>query len=108
IYFHGEGVESAQLRFNTLNGEFAFRLSDLAWDRSVSMLDGAVEVARIASPVRISPASRENDFASIAVSKDGTAWAAWQSYAGGHDQIHLARSDAGEWRTYGPLPALSS
>lgn len=107
LFVYGDAPETARLTFRSAQGEFATALGGIGWEAPRAFLDGAVEVQRLPAPRRLSPEMRENDFPSIAVGPDGSAWAVWQSYTGGSDEIHLARHTGGQWLTYSPLPGVS-
>jgi hypothetical protein len=67
---------------------------------------GARDTTLVAA-TRLTDDLREDDFPSIAVDTDGTAWAVWQSYSGRRDEIRLRRCAGGRWHTFTRVPQVS-
>ncbi len=117
IIITGRGGPAAALELRTAQGTFSFALSELGWTVPLEKLAGAARIVRLPYHTRLSRELRENDFPDIATGLDGSAWAVWTSYAGGRDEIHLARfasvdsapraSAQGVWHTYTPVPGVS-
>ncbi|HTM48981.1 MAG TPA: hypothetical protein VL285_09885 [Bryobacteraceae bacterium] len=82
----------------TAQGAFDFKMSDLASGRGLSFLDGDVLVYRAPTPQEISRAADgQNDYPSIAVTKSGTVWVAWQSYSKLGDHVFARHSTPAGW-----------
>ncbi len=56
--------------------------------------------------MKLTDDSRDDDYPSVAVLDDTTAWAVWQSYSGRAEEIRLSRYD-GAWRTFTLVPGSS-
>src|SRR5215469_5820491 len=50
---------------------------------------------------------RQDDWPSIAVGPDGSAWVAWLSFAGDRDDVGLRRYRNGKWENLQWVPATS-
>ncbi len=81
--------------FETKQGNFSVRLADLQYGRDLWFLDGDVQVERVPAAVRSSPKnSEEHDFPSIAVTRTGELWTAWQAYQDRGDNVYVRRQGA--------------
>jgi hypothetical protein len=76
----------------TAQGEFAFKLSDVPYGKTVPQLDGAVEVERTAAAFPVTDTRSDDDYPSAAVAADGTVWVAYASYTPGLDRDERAKS----------------
>ena len=56
--------------------------------------------------MKLTDDSGEDDYPAIAVGKDSTAWAVWQSYGDQFDEVRLAKHQD-KWRSYTVLPGVS-
>ncbi len=84
------GASSAN--FQTAQGNFSVPIRDLAWGRVLWFLDGDVRVERIPGPQKISPTNAEqHDYPSIAVTRSGDVWLAWQAYQDRGDHVYVQR-----------------
>jgi hypothetical protein len=93
-----DAPSSATVRVSTAQGAFEIRLSDLRSGRPLSFLDGDVIVHPTPTPQQISrPTDGQNDYPSLAVAKNGTAWVAWQAYKDLGDQIFARHSTPTGW-----------
>ena len=94
---------TASATIRTARGTYTFRLEDLKGGRVATFEGGDVTVQATAAPVRVSPARpsdkvvQENDFPSLAIAADGSAWVAWQVYEPGGDRVLVAHSTAYGW-----------
>ena len=77
------GNGGTRLMFSTLNGEFDFRLADVAVGRRLRFLGGDVTVERVPPVERLTSDDYQNDFATILGSDDDEVWAAWIGYRDG-------------------------
>jgi hypothetical protein len=102
----GAGGRAARILVQTGGGVVSFQVWDLALGREVGYLEERVRVERLLYSERLSDGRREDDYPAIAVAPDGTAWAAWQSYGDGRDEVRVAKY-AGAWRTFTPVPGAS-
>ena len=107
IFIVGQGTESTSIQLDTKQGKVSFRLAEAGWGKTLRKLSGAIEIERVPGADRVSQAKQANDFPSIAVGSGGKAWAVWQSYAGGRDEVQLAGYKEGEWYTHTTLPGSS-
>lgn len=103
----GTAGEAGRLDVTTNHGRFSFRLADLKLGQPVLVLDGAASVEALPATTKLSDDLRADDFPSIAVDNDGTAWACWQSYSGLRDEIRLRRCTDGRWNTFTRVPGIS-
>src|SRR3984885_3624247 len=110
------------LKVTTAQGDFAFRLDELAYGRPLPELNGRVLVDRIPASVQITNTPDEEDYPSAAAGKNGDVWLAyvqfrhnpehntlraaletapkdfakWKSPTGG-DQIFVRKYSGGAW-----------
>ena len=96
----------ARVRVSTDRGAFSVTVAELELDESASFLDGAVEVTRLLPVDKLTDDFRDDDYPSIAVADENTAYAVWQSYSGQADEIRLSKFDRG-WRTFTRVPGTS-
>jgi hypothetical protein len=83
-------VQSAQ-------GNFSIPLRDAQAGNLLRFLNGDVLVQRSAGAVRISPKNQEeHDYPSIAVTRAGVVWSAWQGYQDRGDNVYAKRSSDAE------------
>jgi hypothetical protein len=75
----------------TTQGEFSFKLGDVAYGKIVDELDSAVEVERTASAVTLTDAKTDDDYPSAALAADGTVFVAYTSFTPGLDRDQRAR-----------------
>jgi hypothetical protein len=82
----------------TEQGNFTFRLQDLRDGGVLSFRSGDVRVERVPTPQPVSePTGAEHDYASLAVTRAGVVWIAWQAYEDGGDQVYVRQSTASGW-----------
>ena len=98
------GNAGSRLMFATANGEFDFRLADVAFGRRLRLLGGDVTVERVPPAERLTSDEYEDDFAVILGSDDAEVWAAWIGYRDGANEVLARRFDGQSW---GPLQSLS-
>ena len=81
--------------FRTRRGDFTVPLRELAYGKVLRYLDGDVLVERIPATRRISPdGSEQHDYPSLARTRSGAVWTAWQAYEDRGDHVY-ARADNG-------------
>ncbi len=99
IYLYLRGGEGAQVEVKTAQGAFRFRVSDLPAAGPHRLLDGRVWVERVAHAVLVGRGYRaadsvrltENDYPSVAVARDGSAWVAWQGFKPWEERVYAER-----------------
>ena len=83
-------------QFRTAQGDFTVPIRDLAYGHVLSFLDHDVEVERVPTAERVSPeTAEEHDYPSIAVTRGGQVWTAWQAYQDRGDHVY-ARAIGGQ------------
>jgi len=83
---------AASAEFRTTQGNFSVALSDLSYGRDLWFLDGDVQVERVPTAERVSPENaEEHDYPSIAVTRSGDVWTAWQAYQDRGDHVYARR-----------------
>jgi len=87
---------AASAALHTQQGDFSISIRDLSYGRELWFLDHDVVVERVPVPQRVSPQSGEqHDYPSIAVTRSGEVWSAWQAYHERGDVVY-ARRQGGE------------
>jgi hypothetical protein len=71
---------STELAFNTAQGNFSVRASDLRYGRTVAALSGRVSIDRVPSATQVTRNSDEQDYPAAAIAKNGDVWAAWMEF----------------------------
>ncbi len=107
VLVFGSASGGASFDVTTNRGAFSFRLSELKLGQPSEQLNGEVSVELLPATTKLTDDLREDDFPSIAVDSDGTAWAVWQSYSGLRDEVRLRRYANGRWHTFTRLPDVS-
>ena len=102
----GTGSPGGRISVLTDHGSFSVPVFSLRLGNPVSLLDGAARAERLPDAIDLSDGSGEDDYPSIAVGKDSTAWAVWQSYRDQFDEVRFAKYED-KWRTYTVLPGVS-
>src|SRR5579871_1696079 len=78
----------------TAQGNFSIPLRDVQYGNLLRYLGGDVLVQRTPSAIRLSPQNQEeHDFPSIAVTRNGATWSAWQAYQDRGDNVYARRSN---------------
>lgn len=78
--------------FHTAQGDFSVPMRDLAYGRQLWFLDTDVLVERVPSAERLSPPnSEQHDYPSVAVTRAGEVWTAWQAYQDRGDHVYVRR-----------------
>ena len=83
--------ESSVVKVKTEQGNFDFKLSDIAYGKFIEKLDGAVDIERVAASRPISDGRNDDDFPALCVGPDGTAYATWITFTSGLDRDERAR-----------------
>ena len=106
ILLRGEAGPAASIQVATNRGNFSFRISELEPGVELEFLDQGARVSGLRSTAKLTDDSRDDDYPSVAVLDETTAWAVWQSYSGQVDEIRLSRYE-GSWRTFTRVPGTS-
>ena len=106
ILLRGRASPAASIQVVTNRGDFSFRIRELAPGVELGFLDQGVQVSGLQSTAKLTDDSRDDDYPSVAVLDNTTAWAVWQSYSGQVDEIRLSRYE-GTWRTFTRVPGVS-
>ncbi len=106
IRLRGHAGSRSRVSVSTSHGDFSFDIADLRADIELWFLDNQVRVTGAPAIDKLTDDLREDDYPSIAVGDEDTAWAVWQSYSGRSDEIRLAKYDRG-WRTFTRVPGVS-
>ncbi|MCB1123263.1 MAG: hypothetical protein KJT03_17035, partial [Verrucomicrobiae bacterium] len=83
--------ENSVVKVKTDQGNFDFKLTDVGYGNYIEKLNGAVDVERVAASRPLSGGSSDDDYPSLAVAPDGTAYAVWISYTPGLDREERAK-----------------
>ena len=92
LFTFADVTEESQVTIKTAKGEFAFKLADVPFGKSVDQLAGAVELQRTAAAFPLTSDRSDDDYPSAAVAADGTAWISYASYTPGLDRDERAKS----------------
>ncbi len=77
----------------TAQGNFSINLREVQYGNLLRFLNGDVLVQRTPAATRISPKNDEqHDFPSIAITRNGVVWTAWQAYQDRGDNVYARRS----------------
>ncbi|MCY4534946.1 MAG: hypothetical protein OXB91_06250, partial [Bryobacterales bacterium] len=91
-----DGDESTSLRVRTKQGNFAFRVGDLAGGAR-SFLDGRATASVTPTVERVSGAEYEDDEAAVAQVSDSVAAVAWVAYKDRGDRVLVRLRREGSW-----------
>src|SRR5581483_11496314 len=86
----------AELRIKVPKGDFSFRPMDVPPDGGIFPLTATVEVYRTPPMSKLTDATHENDYPSLAT-EGKNAWLAWQAYKKESEEILLRRQAGGQW-----------
>ncbi len=92
LFTFADVTEESQVTIKTAKGEFAFKLADVPFGKTVDQLAGAVELQRTAAAFPLTSDRADDDYPSAAVAADGTAWITYASYTPGLDRDERAKS----------------
>jgi len=101
IHVRLDAPESATITFSTKQGNFHFKLADLAVGASKRFLDDQVQVVREQGALRLTGPETEDDYPATAKGKDGTVWLAYIAYQPGRP-IVIERVKAGNFEELEP------
>ncbi|RFC46782.1 MAG: hypothetical protein DVB23_001444 [Verrucomicrobia bacterium] len=87
----GIGPETV-FAFKTAGGDFSFLRKQLSLGHPLPLLDGRVEVERVADTENVTAERRDDDFPALAVAGDGRWELAWISFTPGLDRDERART----------------
>jgi hypothetical protein len=82
--------ENSVVRFKSAQGDFDFKLSDITYGKFIEKLNGAADIERVAASRPLTTQRTDDDYPSLAVAADGTAYAAWISFTPGLDRDQRA------------------
>ncbi len=85
---------AAAAEFQTAQGNFSVPLAGLDYGKVLSYLDGDVLVQRVPSVRQVANSIQEQDFPSIAVTRGGVLWTAWQGYRERSDTVWVRQDGA--------------
>lgn len=88
---------SATVDVSTQAGSFRFDLSQVPFDKPLSMLEGNALVERLIPGAKLTNDHLQNDYPSAIVAKDGSLWVAWVAYENEADRVMVARRTASGW-----------
>src|SRR5215471_7441663 len=83
--------ESSVVKFKSAQGNFDFKLSDITYGKFIEKLNGGADVERVAASRPLTTERTDDDYPTLAVAADGTAYAAWVSFTPGLDRDQRAR-----------------
>ena len=87
----------AKIDISTVNGDFSFRLSEIAGDGILRFLDGGAVVERAAAPEQITSGPAQNDFPDLISDGAGGFWTTWIAYTAGGNAVMARRGKPGSW-----------
>jgi hypothetical protein len=83
---------ASAVEFQTRQGSFTVPVERVRYGSMLTFLDGDVVVERVPMPLEQSTGKQEqHDCPSLAVTRDGTAWLAWQAYRDRGDHVYVRR-----------------
>ena len=89
-------ASSSSIEFRTAQGTFSVPVREVVWGKHLAYLDGDAVVERVPTAFRVSPDNAEqHDYPSLAVTRQGEAWTAWQAYQDRGDHVY-ARAGSGD------------
>ena len=124
-----QAVPETQLEFQTEQGQFSFSVGDVPFGTGKRLLDGLVQVSRVANVATVLSAPTEDDYPAAAIGPDGKLYVAYVAFThgdgfrnrppiveppkdygyldapAGGDQVMLLCLEDDQWR--GPLPVTS-
>jgi hypothetical protein len=84
-------AENSVVKVKTAQGDFDFKLGDVAYGKFVEKLKGAVDIERVAASRPLTGARTDDDYPAVAVGPDGAALAAWITFTPGIDRDQRAQ-----------------
>ena len=102
----GDAEPGASIEVSTNHGGFSFGLDQPSPVDGHRFLSGWAQALVLPSTEQLTDNSRFDDYPSVAVGPDGTAWVVWQSYSGGRDEVRIRKLD-GNWGTFSRVPGMS-
>jgi hypothetical protein len=80
--------DDAELQVSTSQGNFSIQLAQIPFGKTISALNGRVQVDRVPAVTRITDTPDEQDYPSVALDKQGNAWIAYVEFR--HAKNHNA------------------
>jgi hypothetical protein len=84
-------TEESVVNVKTAQGNFDFKLGDIAYGKFIEKLKGAVDIERVAASRPLTEGRTDDDYPALAVAPDGTAYATWISFTPGLNRDERAR-----------------
>ena len=86
-------ASATSVNVTSAQGNFSIPLRDVQYGNLLRFLGGDVLVQRTPAAVRMSPKNaEEHDMPSLAVTRNGVVWTAWQAYRDRGDNVYARRS----------------
>jgi len=76
-------TENSVVQVKTEQGNFDFKIADIAYGKFIEKLKGAADVERVAATRPLTSATPDDDYPALSVARDGTSYAAWISFTPG-------------------------
>ena len=92
ILLLSDATDDSVVKVKSAQGNFEFKLAEIAYGKFIERLKGAVDIERVAASRPLSSQRADDDYPALAVAPDGTAYAAWISYTPGLDRDERARA----------------
>jgi hypothetical protein len=92
LFTFADVTENSQVTIKTARGEFAFKLADVPFGKTVDQLAGAVDLQRTAAAFPLTSERSDDDYPGAAAAPDGTVWITATSYTPGLDRDERAKS----------------
>jgi hypothetical protein len=73
------------ITFDTQPGKYEFKLSDVPYGKTLSALDGNLQIERVPAAHELATTTDDEDYPAIATAKDGTTYVAYVSFKHGKD-----------------------
>ena len=83
LVLRGTAAPDGQISITTDRGNFAFRIHELGIGETREFLGGSARLLRLLDVTKMTDASRDDDYPSISVLDDASAWMVWESDGGG-------------------------
>ena len=91
ILLLADATDASVVKVKSAQGDFEFKLAEIAYGKIAERLKGAVDIERVAASRPLSGQRTDDDYPALAVAPDGTAYSVWISYTPGLDRDERAR-----------------